>query len=94
VIAAANARIDALQTVEANDIQAFILRIGRDGDGRGVALADDLNGLAFLNANFGKSLPAHARNATARIVRPGVRDLKAYTLPILCHCCVPIVRAF
>ena len=48
MVAAADAGIDALKAVEANDIEALVLGVGCDRDGGGVALADDLDGLALL----------------------------------------------
>ena len=92
MIAAADPGIDALQAVEADDVEPLVLRIGRDGDGGGVTLADDLDRLAFLHADLRQRLTADARDAPARIVRPGIRDLKTYALPFLCHGSCPLVR--
>jgi hypothetical protein len=45
MVAAADTSIDALKTVEAEDIKPFILRIGSDRQSRRVSFADDLDGL-------------------------------------------------
>jgi hypothetical protein len=55
-------------------------------------LADDLDSLAFLQTQLCESLPAHASDPATRIAGPRICDLKAYDLPIICHCCVPIVQ--
>jgi hypothetical protein len=57
-----------------------------------VALADDLDGLAFLHADLRKSLPTHARDAASGVIWTCICYLKAYTLPIICHCSVPILH--
>jgi hypothetical protein len=65
VVAAADTRVNALQTIKANDVQALVFGIGGDGDGGGVALADDLDSLSFLKAHLCECLLAHASDAAA-----------------------------
>jgi hypothetical protein len=51
-----------------------------------VALADNFDSLPLLHTDFRKSLPAHPCDASARVVRSGICDLKADSLAIICHC--------
>ena len=46
-VARADVGIGALQAVEADDVEPLVLGIRRDGAGRGRALADDLDHVAF-----------------------------------------------
>ena len=51
-IARADAGIGALQAVEADDVDPFVLAIGADGARGGRALADDLDDVAFVEAEL------------------------------------------
>jgi hypothetical protein len=58
-----------------------------------MALADDFDGLTLLDADLRESLPAHPCDASARVVRPGICDLKADSLAIICHCSLSHAQA-
>ena len=74
-IARADAGIGALQAVEADDVDALVLAIGADRAGRGRALADDLDHVAFVEAELVHQLVGQAGEAAAAVGRRQARDL-------------------
>ena len=74
-IARADAGIGALQAVEADDVDAFVLAIGADGARRGRALADDLDHVAFVEAKLVHQLVGQTGEAAAAVGGRQARDL-------------------
>src|SRR5690606_3048599 len=83
VVAAGHARVDALQPIEAHEGQSLVLPIGTDGDCGGMALPDDLDDLALLEAELRERLAAEAGDTTACILRPRGGHLQRCALLLL-----------
>ncbi len=90
MIATTDACIDALKTVEAEDIEPFILRIGADRQSRRVSFADDLDGLPLLKSHRCERLVTYPSYAAPCIAEGSIRYLETFRLPSLCHCFCPI----
>ena len=75
MIARTDPGIGALQAVEANQVEPFVLGIGIDRAGRRRAFADDLDHVAFAKAHRGHDRTGHVRQAASRILGPGIGDL-------------------
>ena len=76
-IARADAGIGALQAVEADDVDAFILAVRPERARRGRALADDLDDVAFLEAELLQQPLRQSGKAAAAFGRGHVGDLHA-----------------
>ena len=74
-IARADPGIGALQAVEADDVDPLVLAIGADGARRGRALADDLDHVAFGEAELVHQLVGQSREAAAAVGGRQARDL-------------------
>ena len=74
-IARADAGIGALEAVEANDVDALVFAIGADGARGGRALADDLDHVAFVEAQLVHQLVGQAGEAAAAVGGRQARDL-------------------
>ena len=74
-IARADARIGALQAVEADDVDPLVLAIGADRAGGGRALADDLDHVAFVEAQLVHQPVGQAGEAAAAVGGRQARDL-------------------
>jgi hypothetical protein len=90
IIATADPGIDALEAIEAEDVEPFVLRIRADDQSRRVAFADDFDSLSLLKSHRREGLMAHPSYAASCIAKGSIRDLEAYRLPNFCHCCRPI----
>ena len=66
-IARADPGIGALEAVEADDVEPFVVAIRADRARRGGALADDLDHVALGKAHFGHQLDRQARDAAAAV---------------------------
>ena len=77
-VARADAGIGALQAVEPDDVDAFVLAVGADRAGRGRALADDLDHVAFVEPEL-LHQPARAAGRSRGRCPPGGR-LATWTL--------------
>ena len=80
-IARADPGVGALQAVEADDVDAFVLAIGADRARRGRALADDLDDVAFGEAELVHQLVGQPGEAAAAVGGRQARDLD----PARCH---------
>ena len=76
-IAGAELRIGALEAVEADDLQPFVLGIGADRARRSGALADQLDHVALGEAHLGHQRARQPGDAAPRILGPHRRHLKA-----------------
>ena len=74
-IARSDARVGALKSVDAQDLEALVLGIGKDCAGWGRALPDDLDHVAFLDSQPGHHVARNARQAPAAVLGTRVRDL-------------------
>ncbi len=77
-IARTDARVGSRKAVEPNDIEAFVVPIGTDRPGRGGALADDFDGVAFVEAEIFHQLCRQPGDAPAAVAGGQVRDLHAH----------------
>lgn len=77
MVAARGAGVDALQPVEADEVQALVLIVGTDRDRRGVALADDLDNVALAQAELGQRRMAESGDAAPRILGACIGDLQS-----------------
>ena len=89
-IARADAGIGALQAVEADDVEPCVLAIGADGAGGGRALADDLDHVAFGQAQLLHQLDRQAGDPAAAVGRRQVGDLHAPDQSIDCRHSIPL----
>src|SRR5690606_24458190 len=80
IIANAHAGIAALEAVQPNDIETFVLGIRRQHDRGRVALARDLYDLAFAQIERLERLTADTRRARADILRLGTGNLQPGSL--------------
>ncbi len=76
-IARADPSIGALETVEPDDVDAFVFAVRADGPGRGRALADDFDHIAFFEAQR-----VHRRVGQARKSAPAVGRREACDLDL------------
>jgi hypothetical protein len=90
IIAAADTGIDALEAIEAKDVEPLVLRIRADHQSRRVAFAEDFDSLSLLKNQRCECLMAHPSYAASCIAKGSIRDLETYRLPNFCHCCRPI----
>ena len=86
-IARADAGIGALQPVQADDVDALVFAIGTDRAGGGRALADDLDHVAFVQAELVHQLVGQPGKAAAAVSGWQARDLNlARSHAIDCIC--------
>ena len=74
-IARSDPGIGALEAVEADDVEPFVVAIGADRARRGRALADDLDHVALGQAHLGHQLDRQARDPAPAVGRGQVGDL-------------------
>ena len=76
MIARSDFGIGALQAVEANDLQPFVLGIGQHGAGGSRSLAVDFDDVAFDEAKRRHGRLGHAGDSVAALGLPRSRDLQ------------------
>ena len=82
VVAARRAGIDPLQAVEADQAEALVLLVGPDRHRGRVALADDLDDVALVQAELVQGRLRQAGDAAAAILRPRIGDLELEGLTV------------
>ena len=80
VLARADLGIAALEAVEADDVEGLILVIGGHGNRHRVALAGDLDGIAFGDAQRLECRTRHAGDTLAAFLLAGSGDLEPHRL--------------
>ncbi len=81
VVTARRPRVDALQPVEPDEVQALVLLVGADRNRGGVALADDLDDVALAQTELGQRRMPEPGDAAPRILGARIGDLQSQGLP-------------
>jgi hypothetical protein len=76
IVARADSGIDALEPIDAQDLEPLVLGIGEHRPGRGAAFADDLDDIALGDAERTHQAARQMREAAAAVLRPRIGDLQ------------------